>query len=94
MSGKYRLVGQTRGRDGSFCAVGPDGGVSGFVGMESSTETLVSVRVDLFWSVAQANGELKELIEIPIGKAGNKDLSEARRIQWRFVTAKPQNQAD
>ena len=81
---------RTRGHDfggggSSLNATGPDGGFNGFIGIESSTNTSLSVRVDLHWSLSQKDGEVKEFIEIPIGKSGKKDLPEGRKIEWRFV---------
>jgi len=79
------------GGGSSFSATGPDGGLNGFIGIESSTDKSVSVRVDLLWSSAQTKGEVKELIDIPIGKSGKKDLPEGRKIEWRFVAPGQEN---
>ena len=79
------------GGGGSFNGTGPDGGFNAFISIESSTDTSLSVRVDLHWSVSQKKGEVKELIDIPIGKSGIKDLPEGRKIEWRFVAPGQEN---
>lgn len=67
-----------------FCAAGPDGGLSGSVVIKSSTDTTVSVHVDLLWTSPRTKGELDEDIVIPIGKPGIKELPNDRQIEWEF----------
>ncbi len=69
----------------SFNGTGPDGGFNAFISIDSSTDTSLAVRVDLRWSLSDKEGEIEELIHVTIGKAGNKVLSEGRKITWRFA---------
>jgi hypothetical protein len=71
-----------------FCAAGPNGGLSGSVGIESSTEASLSVRIGLLWTKHGVAGELEEHIEIPVGTNGAKSLADSRSIEWRFESPK------
>ena len=66
-------------------ADGPDGGLNGLIEIESSTDTSLSIHVDLHWSKSDTNGEFDESIHIAIAGPGQKQLSEGRKFEWEFV---------
>ena len=72
------------GGDKFLNADGPDGGLNGLIGIESSTRDTLSVRVDLRWSSSRGKGAFNELINIPVAMPGKKELPGARKVEWRF----------